>query len=145
MLVDGFAVARDLMVSDPAAAELLSRFEIRGRYVEPGVAIHADRPPLRIDADGRLRQVSFNNYDRGPVLPADGWVDEVIDAYAAVRALVVDPARALELTWAPGQVLLFDNWRMLHGRTRYTGNRVFLGCYTNHEDLESAYRLARVL
>ncbi|GJM37305.1 MAG: hypothetical protein DHS20C19_06720 [Acidimicrobiales bacterium] len=42
----------------------------------------------------------------------------------------------------PGQLLLIDNWRLLHGRTHYSGNRVLLGCYTGHDDLESAYRLA---
>ncbi|MDW3219480.1 MAG: TauD/TfdA family dioxygenase [Acidimicrobiales bacterium] len=142
ILVDGFAVARDLVEREPTAAELLARYDIGGRYLEPGVSVHADRPPLRVDAQGVLRQVSFNNYDRAPVLPAHGWVDEVIDAYAAFRALATEPARALELTWAPGELLLIDNWRVLHGRTHYTGNRVFLGCYTGHEELESAYRRA---
>ncbi len=38
-----------------------------------------------------------------------------------------------------------DNWRLLHGRTAYTGGRRFVGMYTNHEDLESAWRLAGLL
>ena len=36
----------------------------------------------------------------------------------------------------------FDNWRCLHGRTAFTGHRSFVGCYTNHEDLEGAWRRA---
>ena len=39
-------------------------------------------------------------------------------------------------------MLVFDNWRRLHGRTAFTGDRKFTGCYTNHEDLEGAYRIA---
>lgn len=142
VLVDGFAVAKDLATVDPAAADLLTRYEVGGRYVEPGVSLRADRVPIRIDADGVLRQVSFNNYDRAPVLPSEPFVDDVLDAYATFRSMMNDPARMLRLPWAPGRMLLIDNWRMLHGRTDYTGNRAFLGCYTNHEDLESAYRLA---
>lgn len=142
VMVDGFAVARDLAAADPASAELLTRYEITGRYLEPGVSLRADRVPIRVDSLGVLRQVSFNNYDRAPVLPAAPFVDDVLDAYAAFRRLMNDPARAIRLTWAPGRMLLVDNWRMFHGRTHYTGNRVFLGCYTNHEDLESAYRVA---
>lgn len=142
VLIDGFAAAADFVVAEPEAAELLTRYDIRGRYVEPGVHLEAERPPLRVDSEGVLRQVSFNNYDRAPVLPAAEVLDEVLDAYAAFRAVVSDPARALVLDWEPGRLLLIDNWRMLHGRTSYTGSRMFLGCYSNHEDLESAYRLA---
>ncbi len=142
VLVDGFAAAADFAASDPTAADLLSRYEIRGRYVEPGVDLLADRVPLRLDRSGVLRQVSFNNYDRAPVLPAAGHLDDVLDAYQAFRATFTEASRALVLDWEPGRMLLFDNWRLLHGRTEYQGARVFLGCYTNHEDLEGAYRRA---
>lgn len=142
VLVDGFAVAADLARDHPEHFDLLTRYEIRGRYVEPGVSLVADRVPIRADAEGVVRQISFNNYDRAAVLPADGWVDAVIDAYAAFRSLMVEPARVVRLPWTPGRMLVVDNWRMLHGRTAYTGHRGFLGCYTNHEDLESAWRLA---
>lgn len=142
VLVDGFDVAADLARDHPEHFDLLTRYEIRGRYVEPGVSLVADRVPIRADAEGVVRQISFNNYDRAAVLPADGWVDAVIDAYAAFRSLMVEPARVVRLPWTPGRMLVVDNWRMLHGRTAYTGHRGFLGCYTNHEDLESAWRLA---
>jgi trimethyllysine dioxygenase len=144
VLVDGFAAAVDFAAAEPDAADLLGRFELRGRYVEPGVDLHADRPPLRVDADGVLRQVTFNNYDRAPVLPAAGWLDEVIYAYAAFHELISEPERALHLGWEAGEILMIDNWRLLHGRTAFTGMRTFLGCYTNHEDLESAWRLAGI-
>lgn len=142
LLVDGFAVVRDLLAAIPAAVDLLSRYEIRGRYVEPGVSLIADRVPIRVDRDRVVQQVTFNNYDRAPVLPIDDIVDDVLDAYAALHSVMCEPMRALRLPWRPGRVVLFDNWRLLHGRSGYTGDRRFLGCYTNHEDLESAYRLA---
>ena len=56
--------------------------------------------------------------------------------------MINEPGRALRLPWAPGRMLLVDNWRLLHGRTAYTGTRSFVGMYTNREDLESAWRLA---
>ena len=142
VLIDGFAAAVDLAAKAPNAADLLTRYEIGGRYVESGVDLRADRAPLGIDANGVLRQVTFNNYDRAAVLPASELVDEVLDAYAAFHETITEPDRALHLPWEPGQILVADNWRLLHGRTAYTGNRIFLGCYTNHEDLESAWRLA---
>ena len=41
----------------------------------------------------------------------------------------------------PGDALLFDNWRVLHGRHAYTGKRTLCGAYLNHEDFESRLRL----
>ncbi len=142
VLIDGFAAARDFQAANPDAADLLTRYSVRAHYIEPGVHLVAERPPLRVDDDGNLVQLSFNNYDRAPLLPADGLVDEVIDAYNAFRAVFTDSARALLHPWKPGRLLVFDNWRLFHGRTEFTGDRAFFGCYTNHEDLEGAYRVA---
>lgn len=140
VLIDGFAAARDFQAIEPEAADLLTRFAIRAHYIEPGVHLVAERPPIRVDEDGHLVQLSFNNYDRAPLLPDPGLVDDVIDAYNAFRAVFSDPSRALLHEWKPGRLLVFDNWRLFHGRTEFTGDRAFFGCYTNHEDLESAYR-----
>jgi len=145
VLVDGFAAARDLAAEAPDLAEALTRFDYPGRYVEPGVSLLAERPPLRVDASGHLRQVSFNNYDRAPMFPVDMWVETVIRAYSAFHDLIADPARQIRLGWKPGRVLIFDNWRLLHGRTSFTGTRRFLGCYLNHEDLESRLRVEGIL
>ncbi|MEO0495685.1 MAG: TauD/TfdA family dioxygenase, partial [Actinomycetota bacterium] len=142
VLVDGFAAARDFQAANPEAADLLTRYVVTAHYLEPGVHLVAERPPLRVDESGALVQISFNNYDRSPVLPDDGLVDDVIDAYNGFRAVFNDPSRALFHPWAPGRLLVFDNWRCFHGRTGFSGERHFVGCYTNHEDLEGAYRVA---
>lgn len=141
VLVDGFAAARDLASAQPRLADCLTRFDFVGRYIEPGVHLQAERPPFRLDGSGRLLQVSFNNYDRAPMLPVDEWVETVIEAYGAFNELVSDPSRQINLGWKPGRVMIIDNWRVLHGRTAFTGARRFLGCYLNHEDLESALRV----
>jgi trimethyllysine dioxygenase len=40
----------------------------------------------------------------------------------------------------PGEALLFDNWRVLHGRAAFTGDRRMCGGYLNREDVESRLR-----
>jgi trimethyllysine dioxygenase len=37
--------------------------------------------------------------------------------------------------------MLFDNWRVLHGRAAYTGHRHLCGAYVNREDFESRRRV----
>ena len=40
----------------------------------------------------------------------------------------------------PGEMLVFDNWRLLHGRGAFQGKRKMAGAYINREDFLSAIR-----
>ena len=35
------------------------------------------------------------------------------------------------------ELLIFNNWRILHGRGSFKGKRKMSGCYINMEDFES--------
>jgi trimethyllysine dioxygenase len=41
----------------------------------------------------------------------------------------------------PGKVLIFDNWRVLHGRSSFTGKRRICGGYINRDDWISRYKM----
>ena len=139
---DGFAAASDFASADPDGARLLASVDVPCRYVESGVSLRAERPVLRCDQAGRLVQISLNAYDREPFLLGDpGEWERFAEAYDGFGEVVADETRWLRLDWEPGRLLLFDNWRVLHGRGAYSGSRRFLGCYLNHEDLESAWRI----
>ncbi|MCP3939517.1 MAG: hypothetical protein GY708_29575 [Actinomycetia bacterium] len=140
ILADGFAAADRLVRVDSRVADLLTSYDVVGEYVEPGVHLMAERPPLRVDGTGRLVQVTFNNYDRAPFHLADADAD-FRDAYAKLGREFENEEHWCRLEWEPGQVLLFDNWRVLHARAAFTGARRFLGAYINHEDLDSVARL----
>lgn len=140
-MVDGFRVAAQLRVAEPEAYEVLSTVDVPGRYVGDGVDLRAARPVFRHGADGVLEQVSFNNADRAPfTLP----FDEMERFYDALRAFE-RRANDARLQWRrvnpPGEAMLFDNWRVLHGRLSYTGHRHLCGCYVNREDYVSRRRL----
>lgn len=144
ILVDGLRIAEDLRRDEPGAFRVLTSVGVTGRYIEPGVHLRATRPVFRLDRDGRVVQVSFNNYDRAPVrLP-----NEVIPAfYGALRAFEIranDPAMQFHYPLRPGEVLLIDNWRVLHSRAAYSGKRKMAGCYVNREDFESKLRVLRL-
>lgn len=140
ILVDGFALAEELRVEAPAHFEVLTEVAVPGRYIEPGVHLSTERPAIRLDEGGRLRQVSFNNYDRAPFLLEPERMKAFYRAYKDLHARIVERGNWLTVPLRPGMALVFDNWRLLHGRLGYAGKRVFCGCYHNHEDFESALR-----
>lgn len=141
VLLDGFAAAEQLRVEQPEAYELLTTVNVPAHYIEHGVELRALRPTIRLAPNRSVEQVSFNNYDRSAfILPADKLRDWY-DAYDALHRLIIDESRWWTYRLEPGDTLLFDNWRCLHGRLAYRGQRKFYGCYLNHEDLESRLRV----
>lgn len=140
ILVDGFALAEEMRREAPEHFGTLRDVAVPGRYIEPGVHLRAERPAFLTGADGSLRQISFNNYDRAPFsLPPDRMA-AFYAAYRDFHARIVEQSNWLTIPLRPGMALIFDNWRLLHGRMGYSGKRVFCGCYHNHEDFESALR-----
>jgi trimethyllysine dioxygenase len=139
-LVDGFKIAAVLRGTEPELFEVLSTVPIPGQYIGDGSHLMSARPVLRHDHNGTLVQVSYNNSDRAPfLLPPD----EMAEVYAALRAfdrLANSEAMQWSQVLVPGEALLFDNWRALHGRHAYTGKRTLCGAYLNHEDFESRLR-----
>ncbi len=41
----------------------------------------------------------------------------------------------------PGDLLIFNNWRILHGRGSFNGTRKMKGCYINKEDFDSCCKM----
>lgn len=141
LLIDGFRVAADLAAEDPEAYALLSRVEVPGQYLEEGIHLRAERPILRHDSAGRLVQVSFNNHDRAPLLLPEPEMSAFYRALGAFWSRLDDPTYQLRTHLDPGRALIFDNWRVLHGRLGYRGKRTLCGCYLNREDYDSRRRV----
>jgi trimethyllysine dioxygenase len=142
-MVDGFRLASELRADAPEHFALLAGVAVPGQYLGDGSHLMAARPVFRHDHTGELVQVSFNNGDRAPFLLPH---DEMVAWYEAMRAfdlMANDEAYQWQHVLRPGEAMLFDNWRVLHGRTAYTGRRRMCGAYLNHEDFESRLRLGR--
>ncbi|WP_455373326.1 trimethyllysine dioxygenase [Limibacillus halophilus] len=146
LLVDGFKVAADIKERAPELYETLSRVEVTGQYLdhERGVHLMASRPLLRHDSRGRLVQVSYNNHDRAPFLLAPEESARFYEGLRLFNDLANDPKNALERRLLPGSMLIFDNWRALHGRKAYSGRRRLSGAYLNKEDVESRLRVLKL-
>ena len=139
-IVDAFAIARRIEAEEPDLFELLSTVPVPGQYLGDGAHLMAARPVFRHDHTGRLVQVSFNNYDRAPFLLEEHDMVAFYDAIRLFDEIANEPSMQWRHVLQPGEALLFDNWRVLHGRAAYTGLRRMCGGYLNREDVESRLR-----
>jgi trimethyllysine dioxygenase len=142
VLVDGFRIADELRRDDPAAYATLATIEVTGQYIGDGAHLMATRPVFRHE-HGRLVQVTFNNYDRAPFRLPEPELQAFYQALRAFERLANSPRLQWIHPLRPGEVLLFDNWRTLHGRKAYEGTRRLCGAYLNREDFDSRLRLLR--
>jgi trimethyllysine dioxygenase len=142
-LVDGFKVAQTIRDSDPKAFDILSEVKVPAHYVGDGVHLRAEHPIIGLDHRGELTQIAYNNYDRAPFRLPAARMTEFYRALALFNRLINDPMYEISLRLVPGTVLLFDNWRTLHGRHAFQGHRHMCGAYLNMEDFQSRLRVLR--
>ncbi|KAK9462122.1 uncharacterized protein V1516DRAFT_685149 [Lipomyces oligophaga] len=149
ILADGFKAARVLLEESPNHYKTLSRVRIPSHAAgneDVCITTSLARAVLNHDdSTGTLFQVRWNNDDRSTI---DRWSDpdiSVPEFYAAIRAwaeILTRPEIVYRFKLIPGQPVIFDNWRVLHGRTAFTGQRRLCGAYINMDDFESRFRLS---
>ena len=76
---------------------------------------------FRADKNGDVTGVAYNNYMRGPHFSHTlmDKLHEWYSAYSAFSHLLHSPKFMMELKLMPGQMIVSDNTRVLHGRTEY--------------------------
>jgi gamma-butyrobetaine dioxygenase len=144
ILADAFAVAEQLRTTNPAAFDILAAWPVPFRYHDDNDDIRHQAPTFQL-TDGRLVMVRFNNWIRDVDLDAAGADGQrFYDAYMAYWRLLREPTNRVNVRLAAGDVLCFDNRRMLHGRTAFnpnTGHRHLQGCYVDQDMVESRLRM----
>jgi trimethyllysine dioxygenase len=151
LLVDGFKAAKQLRQDHSKAYSTLSRVRVPthsagdiDKCITPSIGGGAF-PILNHDpATGLLSQVRYNNEDRSTMttFTDDRELEEFYEALQIWHALLVSKEMMLQFPMKPGQALIFDNWRVLHGRTAFDATkRRICGGYVNMDDYQSRRRL----
>ncbi|MEO0493929.1 MAG: TauD/TfdA family dioxygenase, partial [Actinomycetota bacterium] len=144
--VDGFAVVEQLRAQDPAAFATLTTTDVVFRFHTDGVDLRAERPLIELDRAGRIHAVSVNNRSMEPLPAGAPGATAFYDAYRVFVDLLDRDDHAIELTLRPGELVAFDNRRVLHGRRafRSTTRRHLQGCYIDMDAIRSTALAAPV-
>ena len=118
-LVDGFKVATHLKKNNPDFFEILTKIKIRFKFTDKDVILENRGELIELDEMKNLKQVRFSTrLDYVPVLKKDE-----LDLYYRARKKISDLYNSkefrIEFKLMPGDILMMDNHRLLHGRTAY--------------------------
>jgi len=140
VLVDGFAAVERLRSEAPDRLATLAREPIRFAYRDENADLEADVPVVSLDPLGEVVALHLNNRSKGIPHGDPARVASWYDAYLGLVALVETPELQVVFRLEPGDLILFDNLRVLHGRTGFAsaGTRRLQGCYADRDGVLSS-------
>jgi len=143
LLADGFRAVEQLGLNAPRLVEVLREVPIRYRYRDGSAELWADVPVVTLDSSGRAAALHVNNRSKGVPIGSPELVAEWYEAYFTLLDVLVAPDAKISFRLEPGDVVAFDNLRVLHGRTRFSGegDRRLQGCYADRDGLYSSIAL----
>jgi len=144
LFADGFEMAVALREEDEEAFDALCRFpQAFRRFYEDDVDLTVSFPVISVDEFGNLTGVRINDRVSAPLSIPSDQVDVYYRGKRRLAQLSEDPRFVLKKTLRPGDIAVFDNHRVLHGRTELTptGRRWLQWVQVERGDLHSTIRI----
>jgi alpha-ketoglutarate-dependent taurine dioxygenase len=146
LFADGFALAMHLRAVAPDDFATLTQTAVPFLYRSRDAELYAERPLIQLSTGGEVAAVHYNSRSIAPLaLPRE----QAVRFYAAYRrfaALLREPRFQLRTHLGAGTLVLFDNQRVLHGRTPFSSARHprhLRGCYLSRDSVYSTTALLR--
>ncbi len=143
-MADGFAVAEAIRREDPDAFSALTDLNWVFTNRHRATDYRFSGPIVESDATGRVVEIRNTGFLR--YFP-DMAEDDIPRAYRAAQlfnAMCRSDRFLFRTPFAPGDLVLFDNRRMLHGRDSFdpqSGVRRLEGCYLDRDEILSRLRV----
>lgn len=148
LLVDAFNAAEILRKTNPEAFHYLCEAQIPCEYIEksgnaPDEHMHCISTTIQVNpVTKEPHRIRYNLYDKAPLFNIP--VEEMAKFYSSINAftaIIRDPASEFWVKLQPGMTLFVDNWRVMHGRSKFTGKREVCGCYLPRDGYMSKARV----
>ena len=144
ILADGFAIVEEMREQATALFNLLSSQSMPFRFHDNSVDIRFRHPIIGLNEQQQINSFIFNAHlAAGPdFIAANGL--EYYRAYRELISRVRHPKYCLELKLQAGEMMIFDNRRVLHGRNAFdpsSGKRHLRGYYIDRSEVDSRLRI----
>lgn len=115
IFVDGYFVSGLLRRKFPEMFLLLCAFPAPFIWFDRQHDLFMERPVITTNFRGEVTSIHFNHRAAGPFQVPPTTMGSYYEAYRTFDALVNDPNHQIRFTLEPGEVVVFDNLRILQG------------------------------
>ena len=146
VFADGFALAEHLRTEAPDAFAQLTQTAVPFAYRSKDADLYAERPLIQLSCNGSVAAVHYNSRSIAPLRLNATDAQRFYAAYRRFAALLREPRFQLKFRLHDGDLVMFDNQRILHGRTGFSAQRYprhLRGCYLSRDSVYSATALLR--
>ena len=139
LFADGFAIADALRATNRAALETLASTPVLFQFSDARTSLAAERPIVELDRHSATAAIHYNSRSIAPLRVPAEKVASFYCAYRSFALLLRDPVFVVRTTLRDGEAVVFDNRRVLHGRTAFASEvpRHLQGCYLERDGLFS--------
>jgi len=140
LFADGLALAEHVRRTDAAAFEVLTRTPVTFHYRAAGTDLCSVKPIIELGVEGDVRAVHYNNRSIAPLRASAAETDAFYRAYRSFATLLRAPRYQLRRHLHDGELVVFDNRRVLHGRSAFESlrhPRHLQGCYLTRDSVLS--------
>ena len=138
-LVDGLTVTEKLKKEYPEYYKVLTEVKVRFQFIDQDVVLEDWAEMIQLDDQNKLKQVRFSpRLDFVPLMDK-----KKLEIYYSARKKISEFYNSdqfrIEFKLIPGDLLMMDNYRLLHGRTSYDANegkRFLQGCYIDYDSTQ---------
>ena len=142
-LADGLAIAEYLRKNEKTYFDILTSTEILFRFTDKDVILENWGKLIELDSKNNFKQIRFSGrLDYVPALDHE-QLNIFFKARKRLYELCSSKDFVINFRLDSGTLIMFDNHRLLHGRTKYdpsSGHRHLQGCYIEHDSTEGKLR-----
>lgn len=142
-LVDGLTVSNYMKKNAKPLFDILTTTEILFRFTDKDTILENWGKLIELDNKNNFKQIRFSGrLDYVPALSPEK-LTIFYKARKKLYELCASKDFLIKFRLDSGMLMMFDNHRLLHGRTKYdqsSGHRHLQGCYIEHDSTEGKLR-----
>lgn len=142
VFVDGLAVVEKMKDESPQTLNLLQNEMASYQYIGQDIHLMASEPTVILDSNLCLKRIRYNPKLKLPLNKSDAQTKQAGEiAERKFKEYLEDEAFEQTISLSSGEMVLWDNWRVLHGGSAMNGNHHLAVCIANMEDFHSHLRV----